>query len=58
MEVMETYQTKHVAGHPDTLTSMANLTYRERDRLDEPEALELEVLEMSKTKLGTDHPLR
>ena len=55
---METYQTKHVAGHPDTLTGMANLTYRERDRLDEPEALELEVLEMSKTKLGTDHPLR
>jgi hypothetical protein len=37
---------------------MADLaaTYWEQDRLDEAETLEAEVMDMSRVKLGTDHP--
>jgi hypothetical protein len=44
------------ADHPDTLTSIANLTatYREQDRFDKAEILEVGVMEISRIKLGTD----
>ncbi|KAF2260180.1 HET-domain-containing protein [Lojkania enalia] len=46
------------AGHPDTLTSMANLasTYRNQGRWGAAEELDVQVMEMSKKKLGADHP--
>lgn len=44
--------------HPDTLASMANLTstYLNQGRWTEAEALGVQVLETSKTVLGTEHP--
>jgi hypothetical protein len=44
------------ADHPDTLTSIANLTatYREQERFDEADTLEVGVMEISRIKLGTD----
>src|ERR1044071_8151907 len=43
--------------HPSTLISIANLaaTYRIQGRLSEAEELEVQVMEISKTKLGADH---
>lgn len=47
------------ADHPNTLTSMANLasTYRNQGRWADAEALWVQVMETSKTKLGADHHL-
>ncbi|KAF8333800.1 hypothetical protein F5887DRAFT_1079968 [Amanita rubescens] len=64
---MEARKEKLGSEHPDTLTSMANLasTYREprehphtgsKGRWDEAEKLEVEVMEASKEKLGSQHP--
>ncbi|KAF1358620.1 hypothetical protein EJ07DRAFT_122642, partial [Lizonia empirigonia] len=58
VEVLETSKTKLGADHPDTLTSMNNLsvTYKHQGRWKEAEELDVEVLETRKTKLGADHP--
>ena len=46
-----------MSDHLDTLTSMANLasTYRNQDRWEAAEELDVQVMESSK-KLGADHP--
>ncbi len=52
------YSSPSTEDHPDTLTSMANLasTYRHQGRWEAAEELEVQVMEMSKKKLGLDHP--
>lgn len=58
VEVMETSKATLGEGHPDTLTSMANLasTYKKQGRWEEAENLEVQVMETRKAKLGEDHP--
>src|SRR5947209_3483605 len=57
---METSLSSRVRGqeHPDTLTSMANLTstYRNQGRWKEAEELEVQVMETRKRVLGQEHP--
>ncbi|CZR68796.1 uncharacterized protein PAC_18696 [Phialocephala subalpina] len=70
VEVMETRKAKLGADHPSTLTSMNNLasTYRDQGRWEkaeelqakgrwkEAENLDIEVIKIRKTKLGSEHP--
>ena len=55
---METTKAKLRADYLDTLRSIANMAsiYWHQDRLLEAEMLEVQVMDISKTKLGSDHP--
>ena len=58
VQVSETRKRVLGDGHPDTLTSMADLasTYRNQGRWKEAEQLDVQVSEMRKRVLGDEHP--
>ena len=58
VRVMETWKRVLGEGHPDTLSSIANLasTYRNQGRWKEAEELEVRVMEAMKRVLGEEHP--
>ena len=58
MQVMKTSLRVLKEEHPDTLSSMANLTaiYRNQGRRDEVEKLQMQVVETRKRVLKEEHP--
>jgi len=58
MEAMETFKRALGQGHPDMLTSMANLAsaYRDKGQWNEAETLQVQVMETFKRVLGQEHP--
>ena len=55
---METRKTKLGADHPDTLTSMNNLawTWKHQNRPEKALELMIEVVQLSKRIVGSNHP--
>ena len=60
MQVMKTKKRVLEVEHPNTLSSMANLTstYRNQGRWNETEELEVQMMKTRKRMLETEHPNR